>query len=145
MFPHIIQTVWWLCLTRLSHRTWNKWRNRYSLVFIISWLISIILVVGIMDRMRSKLYDNTDDVSLPIEFANFLFPCSNVLAAPSYGVCIFQDTIFQSMHFMISIFRCCCWQASYIVPKWNLPIKYFTDARDYELQLVDCHKISVSS
>lgn len=144
MFPHIIQTVLWLCLTRLSNRTWNKWRNRYSLVFIISWLISIILVVGIMDRMRSKLYDNTDDVSLPIEFANFLFPCSNVLAAPSYGVCICQLIGYSRVCISWFPFLGVAADRQVILYQMKLSDQIF-NGRHYELQLVDCHKISVSS
>ena len=37
---------------------------------------------------RAKLYDKRDDFNFPI--VNFPFICSNMLAAPAYGVYIFQ-------------------------------------------------------
>jgi len=27
---YILLQAWWLCWPHPSHRTWNKWRNRYS-------------------------------------------------------------------------------------------------------------------
>jgi hypothetical protein len=39
-------------------------------------------------RLRTKLYDKTDDFNIPI--VNFLSICSNFPAAPAYGVYISQ-------------------------------------------------------
>ena len=39
-------------------------------------------------RLRPKLYDKRDDFNFPI--VNFLFICSNIPAAPAYGVYISQ-------------------------------------------------------
>ena len=39
-------------------------------------------------RLRTKLYDKRDDFNFPI--VNFLFICSNIPAAPAYGVYISQ-------------------------------------------------------
>ena len=39
-------------------------------------------------RLRTKLYDKRDDFNFPI--VNFPFICSNIPAAPGYGVCISQ-------------------------------------------------------
>ena len=39
-------------------------------------------------RLRTKLYDKRDDINFPI--VNFPFICSNISAAPAYGVYISQ-------------------------------------------------------
>ena len=39
-------------------------------------------------RLRTKLYDKRDDFNFPI--VNYLFICSNIPAAPAYGVYISQ-------------------------------------------------------
>ena len=51
-------------------------------------------------RLRTKPYDKTDDFNFPI--VNFPFICSNIPAAPAYGVYISvsDDTIFQSLWFL---------------------------------------------
>ena len=51
-------------------------------------------------RLRTKLYDKTDDFNFPI--VNFPFICSNIPAAPAYGVYISvsDDTVFQSLWFL---------------------------------------------
>ena len=51
-------------------------------------------------RLRTKLYDKRDNFNFPI--MNFPFICSNIPAAPVYGVCIYLsvDTIFQSLWFL---------------------------------------------
>ena len=48
-------------------------------------------------RLKTKLYDKRDDLNFPI--MNFPFICSNIPAAPAYGVCA-DDTIFQNMWFL---------------------------------------------
>ena len=51
--------------------------------------------------LRTKLYDKRDDFNLPI--VNFAFICSNIPAAPAYGVpgiYLSVDTIFQSLWFL---------------------------------------------
>ena len=48
--------------------------------------------------LRTKLYDKRDDFNFPI--VNFPFICSNIPAAPAYGVYISDDTIFQSLWFL---------------------------------------------
>ena len=40
------------------------------------------------NRLRTKLYDKRDDLNFPI--VNFPFICSNIPAAPTYGVYISQ-------------------------------------------------------
>jgi hypothetical protein len=49
-------------------------------------------------RLRTKIYDKRDDFNFPI--VNFPFICSNIPAAPAYGVYISDDTIFQSLWFL---------------------------------------------
>jgi hypothetical protein len=39
-------------------------------------------------QLRTKLYDKRDDFNFPI--VSFPFICSNIPAAPAYGVYIFQ-------------------------------------------------------
>jgi hypothetical protein len=51
--------------------------------------------------LSTKLYDKRDDFNLPI--VNFAFICSNIPAAPAYGVpgiYLSVDTIFQSLWFL---------------------------------------------
>jgi hypothetical protein len=50
--------------------------------------IELHLEIDSEGRLRTKLYDKRDDFNFPI--ANFPFICSNIQAAPSYGVCISQ-------------------------------------------------------
>jgi hypothetical protein len=40
-------------------------------------------------RLRTKLYDKRDDFNFPI--VNFPFVCSNIPAAPAYGVYLSQE------------------------------------------------------
>jgi hypothetical protein len=49
-------------------------------------------------RLRTRLYGKRDDFNCPI--VNFPFICSNIPAAPAYGVYISDDTIFQSLWFL---------------------------------------------
>ena len=52
-------------------------------------------------RLRTKLYDKRDDFNFPI--VNFPFICSNIPAAPAYGVYTMYlsvDMIFQSLWFL---------------------------------------------
>ena len=51
-------------------------------------------------QLRTKLYDKRDDINFPI--LNFPFICSNIPAAPAYGVYIYisEDLIFQSLCFL---------------------------------------------
>ena len=46
--------------------------------------------------MKTKLHDKRDDFSFPI--VNFLFLCSNIPAAPAYGVYLPIDAICISYH-----------------------------------------------
>jgi hypothetical protein len=50
--------------------------------------IQINLAITSEGRSRTKLYDKRDDFKFPI--VNFPFICSNIPAAPTYGVCISQ-------------------------------------------------------
>ena len=50
--------------------------------------LDLYLEIDISGRLRSKLYDKRDDFSFPI--VNFPFLCSNIPAAPAYGVYISQ-------------------------------------------------------
>ena len=49
-------------------------------------------------RLRTKLYDKRNEFNFPI--VNFPFICSNIPAAPAYGVYLSVDTIFQSLWFL---------------------------------------------
>ena len=50
--------------------------------------LDLHLEIDSQERLRTKLYDKNDDFNSPI--VNFPFICSNMLAAPAYGVYIFQ-------------------------------------------------------
>ena len=50
--------------------------------------LGIHLEIGSDGRLRTKLYDKRDDFNFPI--VNFPFICSNIPAAPAYGVYISQ-------------------------------------------------------
>ena len=49
-------------------------------------------------RLRTKLYDKRNDFNFPV--VNFPFICSNIPAAPAYGVYLSVDAIFQSLWFL---------------------------------------------
>ena len=57
--------------------------------------VDIHLEIDSEGRLRTKLYDQRDDLNFPVE--NFPFICSNIAAAPAYGVYIYiyisDDTI----------------------------------------------------
>jgi hypothetical protein len=61
--------------------------------------LDIHLEIGSEGRLRTKLYDKRDDFNFPI--VNFPFICSNIPAAPTYGVYISQ---------MIRYSRACSYQ-----------------------------------
>ena len=50
--------------------------------------LDIQLDIDSEGRLRTKLYDKTDDLNFPI--MNFPFICSNIPTAPAYGVFISQ-------------------------------------------------------
>jgi hypothetical protein len=50
--------------------------------------LDLHLKIDSEDRLRTKLYDKRDDFNFPI--VNFSFICSNIPAAPAYGVYISQ-------------------------------------------------------
>jgi hypothetical protein len=50
--------------------------------------LDLHLEIDSVGRLKVKLYDKRDDFNFPIE--NFPFKCSNIPAAPVYGVCISQ-------------------------------------------------------
>jgi hypothetical protein len=50
--------------------------------------LDIYLEIDSEGRLRTKLYDKRDDFNFPI--VNFPFICSNIPAAPAYGVYISQ-------------------------------------------------------
>ena len=50
--------------------------------------LDLHLEIDIEGRLRTKLYDKGDDFNFPI--VNFPFMCSNIPAAPAYGVYISQ-------------------------------------------------------
>ena len=93
-------------------------------------------------RMRTKLYDKRDDLNFPI--VNFSLICSNIPAAPAYGVYIYQ--------FM----RCCSYQdfldrgllltrkllnQGFLLVKWKSSLRKFY-GRHHDF--VDLYGISVS-
>ena len=51
-----------------------------------------------LHQIRIKLYDKRDDFNFPI--VNFPFICSNIPAAPAYGIYLSDDTIFRSLWFL---------------------------------------------
>jgi hypothetical protein len=61
--------------------------------------LDLHLEIGSEGRLRTKLYDKRDDFNFPI--VNFPFICSNIPAAPTYGVYISQ---------MIRYSRACSYQ-----------------------------------
>jgi hypothetical protein len=48
--------------------------------------LDLLLEIDSLGRLRTKLYDKRDDFNFPI----VNFPCSNIPAAPAYGVYISQ-------------------------------------------------------
>ena len=71
--------------------------------------LDLHLEINSEDRLRTRRYDKRDDFNFPI--VNFPFICSNIPAAPAYGVhCIYlsDDTIFQSLWSRISLIEGCC-------------------------------------
>jgi len=50
--------------------------------------LDLHLEIDSEERLRTKLYDKRDDFNFPI--VNFPFICSNIQAAPAYGVYISQ-------------------------------------------------------
>ena len=60
--------------------------------------LDLYLEIDSEERLRTKLYDKRDDFNFPI--VNFPFICSNIPAAPTYGVYLSVDTIFQSLWFL---------------------------------------------
>jgi hypothetical protein len=63
-------------------------------------------------RLRTKLYDKRDDFNFPI--ANFPFICSNIPAAPAYGIYISQ---------MIRYSRACGYYQNFLDRGWLLTRK----------------------
>jgi hypothetical protein len=57
-------------------------------VCFIPWYLDLHLEIDSEGRLRTKLYDKRYDFNFPI--VNFPFICSNILAAPGYGVYISQ-------------------------------------------------------
>ena len=66
------------------------------------------------DRLRTKHYDKRDYINFLI--VNFPFICSNIPAAPAYGVYISQliDIPELVVHIRISLIDGCCKQRSYL-------------------------------
>ena len=50
--------------------------------------LDLHLEIDIAGRLKTKLYNKTEDFNFPI--VNFSFICSNIPAAPAYGVYISQ-------------------------------------------------------
>ena len=53
--------------------------------------LDIHLEIDSEGRSRTKLYDKRDDFNFPI--VNFSFICSNILAAPAYGVLVRDSSV----------------------------------------------------
>ena len=108
--------------------------------------LELHLEIDIAGRLRTKLYDKRDGFNFPI--VNFPFICSNIPAAPAYGVYISQ---------MIRYSRACC---SYqdvldrgllltrkLLNQWFLSVKLKSSLRMFygrRHDLVDRYGISVS-
>jgi hypothetical protein len=70
---------WCLCLSYLSH--WARIKRIPHIHLMCASYLDIHLEIDSEDRVRTKLYDKRGDF-------NFLFMCSNILAAPTHGVYI---------------------------------------------------------
>ena len=67
------------------HWAWNNEYHRYRQS---ASYLDLHLEIDSEGRLRTKLYGTRDDFIFPI--VNFPFICSNIPAAPAYGVYIFQ-------------------------------------------------------
>ena len=79
------------------------------------------------DRLRAKLYDKRDHFNFP--FVNFLFICSNIPAAPAYGVNISQ---------LIRYSRACSSYQDFLVPRERSLVFYFVDRWHFVLIFLHC-------
>jgi hypothetical protein len=67
----------------------NKVIYHLHYIYIASSLLKKKIEYKLFEgRLRIKLYDKRDDFNIPI--VNFSFICSNIPAAPAYGVYISQ-------------------------------------------------------
>jgi len=64
----------------------SDWFNIIYLVQMIN--LDLHLEIESEGRLRMQIYDKRDDFNFPI--VNFLFICSNITAAPAYGLYISQ-------------------------------------------------------
>jgi hypothetical protein len=73
-----------------------------SIQLQLSMLHSFDLTIDSVSRLGTKLYDKRDYFNFPI--VNCPFICSNIPAAPAYGVYISQFVV----HISISLIEGCC-------------------------------------
>jgi hypothetical protein len=60
----------------------------FLILVILFWYVGVPLLIDSEGRLGTKPYDKRDDFNFPI--VNFPFICSNIPAAPAYGVHISQ-------------------------------------------------------
>jgi hypothetical protein len=92
--------------------------------------LDLHLEINSEGRLRTKLYDKIDDFNFPI--VNFPFICSNIPAAPAYGVYISQ---------LIQYSRACGSYQNYLLVKLKSSLRKFYGCHH---DLVDRYGISVS-
>jgi hypothetical protein len=74
--------------SHLSHWAWNKWYHRERYLCRSASYLDLRIKIYSEGWLRTKLYYRRDDFNFPI--VNFPFICSNIPAAPAYGVFISQ-------------------------------------------------------
>ena len=74
--------------------------------------LNLYLEIESEGRLRTNLYDKRDDFNFPI--VNFLFICSNIPAAPAYGIYLSQLIRYsRDCSIRTSLIEGCCVQGSY--------------------------------
>ena len=117
-FPHFDSKIIWVISLKLisstcsswshlSHWTWNKGYHRYRYVCFTSWPTPRNWKWGVVNNetLRQRIW-------FQISIVNFTFICSNIPAAPAYGVYISQ---------LIQYSRACGFYHAYL-DRWLLLI-----------------------
>ena len=111
----------------------------------------IHIEIGSEGRLRTKLYDKRDDFNVPIvnvPIVNFPFICSNIPAAPAYGIYISQLIRYSSSCGSYQDFLDIGWVLTRkLLNQWFLLVKLKSSLRmsyGRHHDLVDRYGISVS-
>jgi hypothetical protein len=83
------------CLRQVEHIRGHWWHRHITVNQVVvatvkrqKWWFPLHFEIDSEGWLRTKLYEKRDDFNFPI--VNFSFICSNILAAPAYGVYISQ-------------------------------------------------------